>query len=507
MAQIVYRGNLAAAKFPFVSLNQGRTIIVPQYDNVYVPVVASKTDDDKDRGIPQIYYCHNVMPSSEGLQSVGYLQQIAPAITSIFFREIHYIRSGINKAFFCHNRLDNTNWIWKGGIWVQINSVGGDHLTTVAYVDGETYIYFANLACYKYDFGTNLLVLVVLTGLTAADVIGITSAAGYLIAWSLTAVAWSSTVDPTDFTPSLITGAGGGGVQGARSSINICAPHSLGFIVYTDVNAVAAVYSGNARYPFNFREITGSGGCNSLELISWDSNSTVHYVYTSSGLQSIALTGATTILPELTDFLSGKHFEDFIENELRFENTTFVGVMKKKLTVVADRYLVFSYGIIEFTHALVFDLVTRRWGKLRVTHTDCFDFNFYAPELFETPREGIAFLLSTGLVRTVNFSTDTTNSSGVLVLGKFQYIRQRMLQMQTANIENITEGAEFNLYNLPSLNGKTFAPYELGFLASNEGTYRKYNFHGVGVNHTQIWIGAFNAVSFVLHFNIHGREM
>ena len=62
MSRITYRANLSAKSFPFLSQNWGRTIIVPQYDNTFNRQVTSSADVDADVGIPQIYYCHNVMP-------------------------------------------------------------------------------------------------------------------------------------------------------------------------------------------------------------------------------------------------------------------------------------------------------------------------------------------------------------------------------------------------------------------------------------------------------------
>jgi hypothetical protein len=505
MTQVVYRGNMSAAKFPLVSQFQGRTIIVAQYDNVYVPVVASKADEDKDRGIPQIYYCHNVMPTDQGFQSIGYRDIIAAHAMEGRFERIYEIRSGTNKAYFAP-ALTGNNYIYEGSAWTQINTIGAYAVPTVAYVDGETYIFFAGLGCFTYDFGTNLLTPVTLTGLTIADILGITSAAGYLIAWSLSEVAWSSTIDPTDFVPSLITGAGGGSVQGARGNINVCAPHSLGFIVYTDNNAVAAVYSGNARYPFNFREITGSGGCSSLELISWDSNAAAHYVYSSSGLQLIGVASCQTIFPELTDFLSGAHFEDFSDAFLTFSEIHLTTVMKKKLSIIGDRYLVLSYGIQGLTHALVYDLVAKRWGKLKINHVDCFEWAYFSPELTETPKESLGFIQHDGTVKTVNFSVDNPNADGVLIIGKFQYIRQRLLTMEKMDIENVTlQNTNFHLYNLYAMDGKNWQRAE-GYLMNSADQFRSYNFHQTAINHSMVWKGAFHAISFVLHFHIHGHR-
>ena len=55
-----------------------------------------------------------------------------------------------------------------------------------------------------------------------AQVVGITQSTGYMIAWTKNTVAWSSTIDPTDFVPDSLTGAGGGGVEEVKGAINYC---------------------------------------------------------------------------------------------------------------------------------------------------------------------------------------------------------------------------------------------------------------------------------------------
>ena len=76
MGQITYRANLSAKAFPFISDNWGRTVITAGPDNTFNRQVSSAEDLDRDAGIPQIYYCHNVMPFAQGFQSVSYLDVI-----------------------------------------------------------------------------------------------------------------------------------------------------------------------------------------------------------------------------------------------------------------------------------------------------------------------------------------------------------------------------------------------------------------------------------------------
>src|ERR1700753_835148 len=80
MAQTTIRGNLSISGFPLVSDWWGRTVIISQYDENYVPPqTLSGGDSDRDRGIPQMYYGHNIMPGEQGYKSIAYKQFIRPA--------------------------------------------------------------------------------------------------------------------------------------------------------------------------------------------------------------------------------------------------------------------------------------------------------------------------------------------------------------------------------------------------------------------------------------------
>ena len=81
MAQVLTRLNLASTAFPFLSEFSGRGIIVKQSDQNYVPSTVSKEDLDKDIGIPQVYYCHNIMSTGQGYMSVAYVRTVTPVST------------------------------------------------------------------------------------------------------------------------------------------------------------------------------------------------------------------------------------------------------------------------------------------------------------------------------------------------------------------------------------------------------------------------------------------
>lgn len=509
MSQITYRGNLSAKGFPFLSENQGRSIIVGQYDNAFNRQVVSAEDTDKDIGIPQIYYCHNVMPHPQGFQSIAY-QNLLVGVQS-GFSLIFSIRDNNNNRAYLATDIAGNFYIYNGsGNWVlkqAIPTAAGLQVST-AFVSGITYVYVQGYGCFYYDFGLGTFTSVTLTALNITGtnaIVGICPSAGYLIAWSTTTVYWSSTVDPTDFTPSLITGAGSGAVEGARGQINFCLPHLLGFIVYTLANAVAALFSGNSRFPFNFREIVASGGVSGQNLIALGADSGNHYTYTTSGFQLVSTSNSTTIYPELTDFIGGKLFEDFNDTTKTFSTVALTATMQKALNVIADRYLVVSYGISSLTHALVYDLVQKRYGKLKLNHVASFEYQLPSPIITEQPRQSLAFLQVDGSIQLVDFSVSNPASNGTMLLGKYQFVRPRFLTLDEINLENFRVGAVFALTNMYTLDGKNYL-YNTPTLVQSNGLYRKYQSRITGLNHSLLFQGAFEICSEVLVFHINGKR-
>lgn len=506
MTQVVYRANLNAANFPFVSQHMGQSVIVRGQDGNYVPAVSSKADEDKDVGIPQCYYCHNVVPTGAGFSSVGY-DQVAPATTQQDFSYVLPLRDeterrallgvcGVTGKFFV---LDSDDTAWRE-ITTFSSSIG--KLVTTAFVSGITYVYIEKAACYKYDFNTSSFVSVALLGLDTSSIIGLLANSGYLIVWSSTSIAWSSTVDVLDFVPSTSTGAGGGSLEGAKGAIVACVASVAGFIAYTTVNGVACSYSGNSRFPFNFREIIGCGGLTTPELAAVDGNNGVQYVYTTFGLQAVSFQQASAVFPELTDFLAGQWMEDFNESTFEF-SLQQVTMLKKRLVLISGRYLIISYGIIELTHAVLYDIALKRYGKFKVTHVDCVEYNLPAADTYESAKKSIVFMQKNGKLLQVNTSYPT-NQTGVLIMGKYQYTRSRMTQMESVELENIRQGAQFAVHLLSSIDGSNTTRAVM-YLAENEGVHRKYLTDKVGKNHSVMLVGAFSVVSMVLAFNIHGR--
>lgn len=527
MSEVIYRGNLSAKAFPFLTDYQGQTIIVAGNDNTFNRSLVSAEDQDRDVGVPAIFYCHNVLPAPYGFNTVGY-QQLIPPFTpaTTTFSEVKILKSNAisttvagPKYFFSPKMSGAHNIILLGGIvWATIaNSVPYTATTKISYAtaQGISYIFFSGIGCYKYDSTSNNLVLVTLAGLTPANILGIVSYQGYVIAYDTKSVYWSSTldIDPTlntiDFVPSLITGAGGFTVEGTKSEISFIVPATFGVSAYTKSNIVSGTYSSNSRYPFAFREIPSSGGCVSQNYVAYDSNSGNQYAYTTSGFQVITASATQTVFPELTDFLGGKKFEDFDEVLRAFTMTDLTLPMLKKVTAVSDRYFIVSYGVSSLTHAIVYDMAQKRYGKLKITHVDCFEYEYFNQTLADAPRYSIAFLKADGSISIVDPSTTLSSSKGVLLLGKYQYDRGHLLTLENMTMQSVHPTQSLNVYDLFTTTGGTLSSCTsvVGYEVSLSGQIqRSYNFHATGKNHSLLIVGGFFMSSIVLKFHDHGRR-
>lgn len=509
MALLQHRINLDSAVFPLLSELLGRTIVIRGSDQTYPHTFATQIAADP----PQLYYAHNVLPTMQGYQSVGYITFI-PASVGHNFVDVVTLRDGLTGSSALLGitssgvALISTLAVptWTVADVSGTPSISGK-LVTIAYVRGVTYIYFKGVGCYSYNFTTKVLDAVTLTGLTAANIHGIVGSHGYLLAFGLSnSIAWSSTVDPTDFTPSLITGAGAGVLDGAQGETVTAVAVQDGMIFFNATNATSGMYQGNERFPFAFTTIVGCGGLSDAKFAAYANlDSPAAYAYTTSGLQVIDTRQAKFLLPEVTDFLSGNKLEDFDETTLTLSTVSPGHTLRKRLAWIADRYLILSYGADNLTHALVFDTYTSRLGKLKLPHIATFEFTLYDQTAQETPKKSVGCISFDGTIKVVNTDLDFAASNGVAILGKYQYVRERLIQLQKVELENIPNSGAFFLYDMITLDGKTLQAPVAGYNTGNTGLSQKYNFHLTGINHSLLAKGNFNLVSGILGFNIAGK--
>lgn len=553
MAHQWIRANLASAIFPFETDLAGRTVIVAGLDENY-SYLDQLGEPIKDRGIPQVYYMHNCLPTPQGYQSVGYATMIPGIVGSAndfdTIIPLDYISPQVSRFLLAPAAGKNYVHDSATGGWISVNPVAAgtldeNILVTYGYLNGVTYFMYAKYGIFTYtpaSPGPPAMVAVTPTSLTIANTVGIVAALGYLIAFDENGnFAW--TLNPADFTPSLITGAGGGQVQYCQGKVKFAVPISGGFMIYCERNVVSAQYTGNINFPWTFKEVRGSGGVSQIEDVTFQSNSGYHYAWTTAGMQKLTVDIAAPVFPEVTSFIAGLTYEDFDEATLTFSQKFLNTPLFTELAFVANRWFVLSYGLSNdnYSFALVFDDALQRWGKLKLNHRRCFEWT--APNLYgavtygsfaaanpvvtygdlwnttygqlnttvniaEQAEKNLGFLQQDGTVVIVNMDLSEQTADGVLMLGKFQLQRNKFLVHQRTDVNNVEIGNKFDFYIVPTLDGQNFqTPIKISAapnLILGGPKLWRMGAEVTGQNISLLAIGAFNMVSLQMDWMLGG---
>lgn len=496
---------------------------------------------------PQAIFMQDVVPTSEGMQSVGYVQKIRPLADAIDFDQAITLRDADENNFlFVPARGKNYIWDASNGNWMPTNSFTGwtGQLVTRAYVNGRTFICYEQRGIYEYDAGANTFLPVTITGLSVTDIRGIGASSNYLIAFTDLEVCWSSLVDPTDFAPSLSTGAGRSIPQDVKGRISAVLGISGGFIIYTTKNAIAAIYTNNTRAPFTFKEIANAGGIQTYEQVTSEQTSGAQYAWTTGGLQKITVQNAEPVSAEVNDFIAGKMYDEF--DPTTKELTVIYNAAYEfpvKLSFISSRWLVLSYSvnadIALYTHALIFDIVLKRWGRVKTLHTDCFSYpypnvagaveyvdlaNTTYDDLSQTTyadltdgvtsdppsKLTIAFLDTDGEVDLLTMDYDkSVEQSGVVIFGRFQLVRTNMCQMQLFELEGIY-GPTADLPHLVTVTLSTELPNNKGTIIkqmvelSSSAKSMRFAKRQTGLTHDVIVEGTFALSTYLLEVTNDG---
>ena len=482
-----------------------------------------------DYNMTQLVYCENVMPVSEGIRSVGYTQLIPPTVETDF-NQIFALRDDQeNTVLYSPSAGKNYIYDTATSTW-NSNTFASIHVATVhetsenteatakvtyAYVDGKTFVCYSRLKklidigggdtaivdaslMYWNPFGQNLTpagILITNLPFPVGEIDGISSSNGYLLIYSGLSVAWApfngTEFDFTIYANNNYTGAGYQIPEDVQGPIKAIVAVSGGFLIFTSKNCIAANYHAqNIQAPWVFREVANAGGIESYEQATVEGSLGYVIAYTTVGIQKVTLNSAEDMFPDVSDFISSRYIEryNFDSQELREGATTLD--MYIKVTTVANRYVVISYGTYPgiYSFSLVYDNSLKRWGKLRMVHKDCFyysygvtsasptyamlgDLNYedfptdtYASlsqtsEPITAAPHGLAFLLDTGEVKIANWSNQLrdTQDEAVAIIGRVQLTRTSNVQINRVELEGFRSGG---IFIQPSYNGKTLYPAE-----------------------------------------------
>lgn len=548
MGQIAYRANLSSSIYPMTVSDGGRTVIVPGPDQNFDRRV-DPTGEQKDAGIPQALYLENVMPTVNGYQSVGFYSPTSPMTvpggsphisqcvevraTTTFIGPSLYtfavqnipLFAWSNSTFTC-GRLGNNTVTFVG---TAITSVTAGVFST-AVVRGVCYLYFSSATVKELynvtaDSGGNLT----LTNITATvlpanflstdDIISICGSNNYLLAHNNITAYWSSTTTPTDFTSSLVSGAGQIDPNNSDDALIYMKETLNGFYIYAQNNILYAQYTGNSRYPFKITSVVNSTGLFSGQR--WEFYGQVdsggHYVIEKNKVIKF-MQGAKTeaMAPEVSDFLSKNPSQAIfnpITNTFTEQN---VATAVPSIYVHMNRYVLISVNgtnqggsADKYTHVIIFDMHLNRYGRLKLDHT--FMFCFWLPNevvgFVNKQNNTIKYLsfdiYGTASVPMVNLTADA--HAGVLVLGKFQYVRTRMMQIEEIEIEGpqntvIQTSPTMAVVLLPSADGRNFdspVPLTASYMS---GGVAKYFTHNTAQNHSIVIKNAFSVNTLQLRF-------
>lgn len=549
MGQVAYRGNLSSATYPMTISDGGRTVIIPGPDNNYDRRV-DPTGQQLDAGIPQALYLENVMPTVNGYQSVGYWAPTTPmTVPSVgaYISQVVEVRATqvfVGPSLYTFNVLNVPLYVWNTGAFTS-GLFGASTVTFVGTPAAAGAIYSTAVVrgvCYFYAYSatsqelftvtvsgpgnltfTNITASV-LPALFLADKISMCGTNNYLVFHTNTTVFWSSTTTPTDFTSSLVSGAGQIDPNNSDDALIYVKETLNGFYMYAQNNVLYAQYTGNARYPFKFVAVTNSTGLFSGKR--WEFYGQVdtggHYVIEKNkNIKLMQQNETQPIAPEVSDFLSKNPVQELFDSTTNTFTAQTVETEVPSIYVYMNRYILVSVNgtnnsgaqTEKYTHVIVFDMHLRRYGKLKLDHS--FVFCIWAPN------EVVGFVnKQNSTIRYLNFDIfgnatapfaglAASTVSGVLLLGKFQYVRSRFLKIEEVELESpqnksIVGSPTLQAYLVPSMDGRNLLPAESLTASYLSGGVAKFPCHRTAQNISILLKNAFNVNTLQLRFTPAG---
>lgn len=512
------------ARIPLVSSQASRAVFVPGIEagSRAVQGAAGSKESTMDYQAAQLIYAENVMPVPTGIRSVGYSQQVAPTVNTAFDSVFALRDENENTVLYSPSAGKNYIYDDVAAAWtttahneifypltVKTGYDPANSRVTYAYVDGFTFVCFSRLlasddsdmSIMVWDTATKELkpagALLASLPYSAGEIDGISSSNGYLLIFSGLSVAWAgfngTAFDYQIYANGALTGSGWQTPEDIKAPITALIGLPGGFVIFTGKNAIAANYHAQSLgTPWVFREVPNAGGLESYEQATVEGSRGTIVAYTTSGLQTISLNSSEIEHSDVADFIATRLIERYNLESHQFTRGATNLDFYVKLSNVANRYTVISYGTYPkvYSFALVYDSALKRWGKLRMVHRDCFYWNYgvlqgdltYAalgdisydyPELttydataevsnaFTAAQHSLAFLKASGEVVIADWSNSLRGSTdeAVAIIGRVQLTRTSNVQFNRTEIEGLRTG---EVLVAPSYDGANLAaPVEL----------------------------------------------
>lgn len=539
MAQINYRANLSSAIFPLSVAQAGRTVIVPGPDQNFDRRVDPE-GEQKNAGIPQAIYMENVIPTVNGYQSVGYfLYESLPtgetfsAIAGYLFGKLTFHTIPIifdGTTLYGTNNEEVTTFAavsysgtaripagspqFRQGRGITSAVIRGKAYTLIcnqsvstAYVSSLYETEFAptnNIAFFNVDASTS--------GIDFALAIEICASYNYLIILNRDGtVQWSSTTDPLDFTPSLVSGAGFSIPNETRNVVRSIESCPDGFYLYTAGGVILAKYTGNPRYPWKFIPVTDT---ESVVTFSTDSSNSaiVACIDLANNIRVIQESTSTLVAPEISDYLRKElQYWTYDTDTGEFTLVPRNLVAKPKIFSYLNRYLIVSCDPTDsstYLGAFWYDMQLRRYGKLKISHTQIFAMQNDTDNL-----QQLYFSAGNGNITELDLTSyfsDSDDFKNVIIFGKFQYVRSRRIELHEVVVENTQHPGigtgDLQCKILTSSNGSVFdgAVDPVLTSTSTADPYREFTCRAEGKNVAVAITGSFDLTTLELVFTPGG---
>lgn len=494
MAEYKFTAALNPAEVPPVTRFQPRSIMMGQLDNRLKSPSSNNTTnlENNPADLPQIVFMQNVMPSSDGINSVNF-QTLTPDTADLTYDNVFTLRDATeNRWFFSPAQGENAVSTDIVSGWTTFGS-GAIPLPitepfSMAYVNGVTYICYAHTLLWHWDGAVFVDDSAALTHIAVADIKCIFGSGNYLLAVTDdNVVHWSSLTDPVDFVPNTATGAGEQTPVDIRGAIFYGSPMSGGFILHCQENAVAGVYTNNAAAPWIFREVKGSDGLDSgdSQRITKEVGAGFIYMYNNSGLQQMNLREAENIHASVNDFLASRVIESFDPVTLMLSIAKSASALSVKLSYLCNRYLCISYSTTSglYTTALIYDSLLKRWGKLYEDHVDIFSIGIEPNSL--------CMLRRTGQVKRIVLDRREFQADAVVILGRYQINRTFQICCQQIELELLDDSEDVEVFVATNYNGTTVGAIVPMIENENSDNYRCFQQQVEGENLSFIIRGTF----------------
>lgn len=495
MAQIPYRANLNTAMLPPCSKYAGRTVIQAGMDQ-YNMTQMSLTETPKDKGNPQIYYMHDVMPTIGGIKSIAYqntLNAVGSAVAGWgTFDMVFGVRDSSNTRGILGITNDGKTAILSSynPQWKPVTPTGQPvgKECSIANVTGSTFICYPGLGIYTPNVVTGTLSPVTIdwTGvvdaagapMTSAKVISICDSNNFLIATDGYTLYWSSALDPTDFVTSLATGASSGVPIAEKGNIVALMPIGIGFGIFTSNNIITALWSGNSQYPWVFKESPNSAGIDYYSQLTNNGDEACVYAWTSAGIMRVSQLKSDVIYPEFTDYITSRSFEYWDETNEVLNEIQLNTDMKVRMAFSNSRYMAISYGPEEYEYIAIYDFELKGWGRLKYKHVHVFDINFaedagVITNAAASPKRTLSILTKEGNVITPVFDEYNLDTKAVVMLGSYRLTRSSLTTLQRVIINSAyySDGVDPNPLAVKAL----AAIADTGYSETTDDWYRQIN--------------------------------